>query len=133
MLIAEPTPKGAGLLLWGDLLDLSSLHETIHTLANSAVFGLPIAEFMLGMAYDLRKSYEGQREEKSFSCKAAPGCVAYKGERILWPTFLVQLAMLRHSASLHPTTRLMQAHLYQLEACAEKALLEYHPETGRKC
>jgi hypothetical protein len=133
MLIAEPTPKGAGIFLFGDLLDLSSLHETIHFLSDSALLGTPLSDFVLGLAYDVRKSYEGQREEKSFSRKETGEKVVYKGERILWPCFLLQLGLLRYSAGHHPTTRLVQAHLYQLEACAEKALLEYHVETGQKC
>ena len=62
MLLAEPTRHGAGIFLYGDHNDLGSLHETIHYLTNGVPLAGEFDELVLGLAYDVRKAKEDQRE-----------------------------------------------------------------------
>jgi hypothetical protein len=131
MLISRPTKFGAGITLGGDYLDLTSLHETIHKLAaEDGPLATHHYEFVLGLAYDVRKSYEGQREKWA---EGEPIYSGYTAVDILWPNFLVQLGMLRSACAYAPTDRRIQATLYALENCAESALFELDPAVGALC
>lgn len=131
MLVSRPTKYGAGITLGGDYLDLTGLHETVHAIASETG---PLAahhyEFVLGLAYDLRKSYEGKRDRWPSDAEAYTG---YSAVNILWPIFLVQLGMLRSACAYLPTDRRIQSHLYALEACATESLSEFDPAIGAMC
>lgn len=132
MLTSHPTKFGAGIALAGDFADLADLHEMIHYLA-SETSPLPAHhdEFALGLAYDVRKAYEGARRVEP---TATPhGSADYYAVDVLWPIFLVQVAMLRTAAGYLPTNRAHQANLYRLEACAESALQHMDPAVGSIC
>ena len=131
MLLAESTKHGAGILLYGDYKDLDSLHETIHYLSKGVPLGDEFDDLVLGLAYDVRKAKEDQRETIFVKTEYEEE-LKYKGEKILWPTFLLQMVLLRWSAAYHPTNRNIQANLYRLEACTEKALLKSDYDTARK-
>ncbi|MCC9595324.1 DUF6904 family protein [Rubrivivax sp. JA1055] len=131
MLVSRPTKFGAGITLGGDYLDLSSLHETVHTLASEkGPLSAHHYEFALGLAYDLRKAREGKRDRWPSDADAYVG---YSAVNILWPIFLVQLGMLRAACAYMPTDRRIQAHLYSLEACAAEALTEFDPSISAMC
>lgn len=131
MLVSRPTKFGAGITLGGDYLDLTSLHETIHTLASeTGPLSAHHFEFALGLAYDLRKARQGERDRWPSDAEAYAG---YSAVNILWPVFLVQLGMLRSACAYMPTDRRVQAHLYALEACAADALTEFDPAVGAVC
>lgn len=132
MLTSQPTKFGAGIALSGDFADLADLHETIHHLASEAGPLPPHHdEFVLGLAYDVRKAYEGARRIEPINTPR--GSAEYYSVDILWPVFLVQLGMLRTAAGYLPTSRSHQACLYRLEACAESALLQMEPSVGAMC
>ncbi|MCL4184012.1 MAG: hypothetical protein KJ011_11250, partial [Burkholderiaceae bacterium] len=78
-----------------------------------------------------RKAYEGVRRVEPTATPHGP--TDYYAVDILWPIFLVQLAMLRTAACHLPTDRTHQANLYRLEACAEAALLQMDPAVGSIC
>ena len=130
MLLSRPTKYGSGILLYGDYYDLRNIHETIHALLQGAPLESKFEDLILGLAHDIRKAYEGEREKLSLGFDPVDR-VKYRGVKILWPYFLVELGLLRWSAGFHPTTREQQANLYRLEACAEIALISYDPEAGR--
>ena len=131
MLVSRPTKFGAGITIGGDYLDLTSLHETVHTLAaESGPLSAHHYEFALGFAYDLRKAKEGQRDRWPSDAEAHGG---YLAVNVLWPVFLVQLGMLRSACAYMPTDRRIQSHLYALEACASAALTEFDPAVGAMC
>lgn len=131
MLLSRPTNFGAGITLGGDYLDLTSLYETIHHLAaDDGPLSGQHYEFVLGLAYDIRKSYEGKREKWA---PGEPAYAEYSAVNILWPTFLVQLGMLRSACAYIPTGRRLQANLYALEDCAESALTKFDPAVGSLC
>mgnify|MGYP003561688654 CR=1 FL=1 len=132
MLFAEPTEHSAGVFLWGDWWDLNSLHSSIHGLVANSPYDETINNTLLGLAYDVRKAYEKQREEKQFGHDLYD-CVTYRGERILWPIILFQVNSLRHLAAYQPTSRECQANLYRVEHCLEESLLQTDSAVGKEC
>ncbi len=131
MLISEPTKQAAGIKIYGDYLDLTSFHETIHYLVGGVPIGggeSVLGEFVLGLAYEVRHAFQGDRETKQFGDD--DDAVTYKGFRYLWPYILPTVGLLRWSASFHPTTRNVQANLFRIEECIESALVEIDPLIG---
>lgn len=128
MLLGDSTKYGAGFRLIGDYLDLRDLYETIHHFASE---GGPIpprqGEFVMGLAYDVRHAFQGDRDTESIENSM------YFAVDILWPVFLVQVAMLRAIAAYIPTTKSHQATLYRTEACIEEALNAIDADVSLKC
>lgn len=132
MLFATPTPAGAGATLWGNLHDLHHLHETIHYLADSAPFVESVTEVVLGLAYDIRHAFMGDRETKALDVNGY-GEEVCRGENVLWPILFFQVSLLRSFAAYAPTTRAIHADLYRLEAAIEMALHEAEPSVATRC
>lgn len=132
LLLGKPTKYGAGITLVGDFNDLADLHETIHYFASE---NGPIAvqhdEFVLGLAYDIRHAYQGDRQIETIKYPKASS--TYFAFDTLWPIFLVQLGLLRTAASYLPTQRTHQANLYRLEACTEHALSSLDADAAKQC
>lgn len=128
MLLGDSTKYGAGFRLVGDYLDLRDLYETIHYFASEDG---PIPphhdEFVLGLAYDVRHAYQGNRDTESIENSV------YFSVDILWPILLVQVGMLRASAAYVATTKAHQAALYRIEACIEEALNAIDANISLKC
>jgi hypothetical protein len=118
--------------LAGDHTDLVDLHETIHYFGGE---NGPIppnqSEFLLGLAYDVRHAYQGDRDKITMRTPNAK--YTYFAVDVLWPIFLVQVAMLRTAASYLSTEKSHQANLYRLEACAENALDALDTKVSREC
>lgn len=62
MLLAKTTEHGAWIFLHGDYKDLESVHETIHYLSDGVPLETNFKDLVLGLAYDVRKALEDQRE-----------------------------------------------------------------------
>jgi hypothetical protein len=124
MLDAKPTKKGAGLEIFGHPEDFESLHETLHTLCESAPGGLDQHEHALSLAYEIRKAFEGQREV----AETEQGVLV--GTPLLWPHALFYTSYFRNLAAYCPTTKADQANLYRLEDCIETAIAEYDAKIG---
>jgi hypothetical protein len=122
MLTSSPTKHGSGITLYGDAHDLRAVNETIHKVANERHVEEKFGNFMLGLAYDVRKAYEGARERKQIGIRGLDA-VKYFSVNILWPHFLPQVALIRHFAAYYPTSHRDQACLYLLEDCAITSLL----------
>lgn len=130
MIISKPTRYGAGVSIYGDYWDLKNLHDLIHRLsAGKPLDGSPLSDFVLGLAYDVRHAYQGDRLEETFGFDDLD-TVKYRGVRILWPIIVPQIALLRWAAAFHPTSRLDQAELFILEHCLEDSLREYDQKIG---
>ena len=131
MLKAKATKNAAGIVLGGDYFDLVSCHELIHKFAAD---GGPIhrqqKEFILALAYDLRKAYERSRNIETVEIYERNA--EYYSVEILWPIFLTQLAILRSAAARIPTSKHDQSILFALEHCAEEALQDIDPPTALK-
>lgn len=132
MLLGKSTKYGAGFTLSGDYNDLVDLHETIHYLASESG---PISEnhyeFVLGLAYDVRHAYQGDRRVESMDAPNASS--SYFAVDILWPIFLVQVGLLRNVAAYLPTQKSHQANLYRLEGCVENALSAFDINVSSQC
>lgn len=133
MLFAEPTRYGAGVILYGDYLDLRYTHQTIHQIASEAEWPLGggVGEVVLGLAYDIRKAKEGQRESLQLEGNGYEGAV-YHGVKILWPAFLAEVALLRLGAKDRDLGKPAEADLLRLEACASSALFSYDEKIGEQ-
>lgn len=132
MLFSKPTKYGAGIILYGDYWDLKNLHSTIHEIFGDESVDDKLSDFVLRLAFDIRKAYERQREKLN-ATHFKNEKVSYYGVKILWPIFLVQVGLLRWMAAFRPTTKSHQANLFRLEACTDEALEEYDPLIGKQC
>lgn len=131
MLTSAPTKHGAGITLYGDYFDLEALYQTIHKIAAEGFVEERAREFLFGLAYDVRKAKDRQREQRKFGIEK--DTVKYRGVRVLWPHFLPQLALLRHCAGYRNTDHRDQACLYLLEDCAITSLLAFDAKIGKEC
>jgi hypothetical protein len=77
----------------------------------------------LGLAYDVRKAFERQREV-ILPPKHCEEIGARYGVQILWPVLLLQQRLLRQSLAFLDHTAKTQAIVYALEAVIEEALRE---------
>jgi hypothetical protein len=132
MLTSAPTKFGSGITLYGDFFDLEAVHYTIHKIATDGFAEERIGDFILALAYDVRKAKENHRELRKLGLEKKDS-VNYKGVAVLWPHFLVQVALLRHYAGYRDTDQRDQACLYLLESCAIKSLLAHDPKVGKEC
>lgn len=121
MLEYKLTPHHAGVALWGDFGTLDRLHEFIHDVVEKSVYIEDKEGFVLGLAYDMRKAYEGQRSQDYRSDRNDDRCRIY-GVEILWPVLLVQIGMLRQAMAFIPTNKLDQAIMFELEYVVESAV-----------
>ena len=121
MLTHAPLKNFAGLLLCGDKRTLEALHEVIHDVnARSPVVANKEGIF-LGLAYDVRKAFEGQRrtiKPPTHEKEVGPSF----GVEILWPVILFQSRMLRIALGHMPSGTRHQAMTYLLEHVIEQAL-----------
>ncbi|GAB6852509.1 DUF6904 family protein [Paraburkholderia kururiensis] len=113
----------AGILLVGDYHSLIELHEVVHDVNERSPLIPQEDGPFLGLAYDVRKAYEQQREILQPPEGYEEMGVRY-GVEILWPVLLVQHRMLRVSLGYLDHSRRHQAITYSLEAVIEAALRE---------
>lgn len=119
----------AGLLLVGDYDSLTCLHEVIHDVNDRSPLIAEEDGSFLGLAYDVRKAYEQERE----ILKPPQGMAALGpryGVQILWPVLLLQQRLLRASLAYIDHGRRHQAIIYALEAVIEDGLKEDFPADG---
>ncbi len=130
MLNYELTPNHAGLVLWGDYASLARLHEFVHEVASESSTIEDKEGFVLGLAYDVRKAFQGERSESHVN-HGGDRCKIF-GVEILWPVILVQVGMLRHAMAFMPTNRLDQATMFELEHVAESAVRSAMPSSAEQ-
>lgn len=121
MLSFELLKNHAGVLLCGDYHSLETLHRAVHTINDSSPVVHDKEGAFLGLAYDARKAFEGQRRVMRSDAHGPQQNVRY-GVEILWPVLLVQTRMLRQSLAYIDNTKWHQAVAYNLEAVVEDAL-----------
>lgn len=111
----------AGLLLTGDYQTLRALHDVIHDVNERSPLVRDKEGAFLGLAYDVRKAFEGQRR-KVAPPEGYPEIGPRFGVEILWPVLLWQSRVLRASLGFIDTSKGMQANAYALEAVIEDGL-----------
>jgi len=127
MLEFKLTRHHAGLVLWGDYAALERAHEFVHRVVNESLVIEEKDGFVLGLAYDLRKAFEGQRSKAFRSDPDGARCRIY-GFEILWPVILVQVGLLRQAMGFMPTNRLDQSIMFELEHVVESAIRSAAPD-----
>lgn len=125
MLEYELTPHHAGVALWGDHASLFRLHNFILDVVAHSAYIDNEEGFVVGLAYDARKAYEGQRSQRE-----DPERGRRYGVEVLWPTLLLQVGVLRHAMAFIPTTKLHHAIMFELEHLVESALDEALPDAA---
>src|SRR5688572_28790308 len=103
MFIVESINRGEAVVLYGNAPDLSKLYKAIRLLAASLPPGHD--EFVLGLAFDVRKALEGQRKKKRFTFGKRNRRTTYFGVDIPWMIILQHLALLKRVAQ-RPNTSL---------------------------
>jgi hypothetical protein len=111
----------AGVLLAGDYRSLRAVHEVVHEVNEKSPILKDKEGTLLGLAYEVRKAYEQQREVIK-PPQHYPEVGTRFGAQFLWPVLLVQCRMLRASMAFIDTTKWQQAVAYNLEAVIESAL-----------
>ncbi|MDK2126704.1 DUF6904 family protein [Parachitinimonas caeni] len=129
MLNARLNRHHTGLTLWGDGYSLRQLHGLVHSLVEQSALIEDKEGYVLGLAYDLRKAYEGQRQREVLDVGLDDRLTIY-GVEILWPYILLQTGQLRQALADLPSSKLDQALLYQLEHAVESALRQVVPATA---
>ncbi|QXC52814.1 hypothetical protein KHC17_27125 (plasmid) [Agrobacterium salinitolerans] len=113
----------AGILLVGDYMSLTWLHEVVHDVNDRSPLVVDKEGSFLGLAYDVRKAFERQREVIQPPKHFEEIGVRY-GVQILWPVLMLQQRLLRQSLAFLNHTAKTQAITYALEAVIEDALRE---------
>ena len=113
----------AGILLVGDYTSLVALHEVVHDVNERSPIVKDKEGSFLGLAYDVRKAYERQREVIQPPKHIEEIGVRY-GVQILWPVLMLQQRLLRQSLAFLNHTAKTQTIAYALEAVIEDALRE---------
>ncbi|WP_394475174.1 DUF6904 family protein [Ralstonia mannitolilytica] len=121
MLEYRLTPNHAGVALWGDFAALERLHGFIHYVVQESVYIEDKDGFVLGLAYDVRKAFSGQRSVGHRGDTKEDRCRIY-GVEVLWPMLLIQVGVLRQAMAFTPTNKLDQAIMFELEHVVESAV-----------
>lgn len=129
MLEFKLTPHHAGVTLWGDFEALDRLHTFIHHVVEESGYIEDKEGFVLGLAYDVRKAFQGQRSQDYRAHSEDDRCRIY-GVEVLWPVLLVQIGVLRQAMAFMPTNKLDQALMFELEYVVESALRTAIPVTA---
>ena len=111
-----------GITLMGDERDFESMYDTVLYMMNE--FNAPEKEtnYILALAYDIRKAMEGRRIiYKKDELKN------YFGVNILWITYLFQIKYLRYAAGYVPTGKRIQSDLYRIEYLTEEVIKNEDP------
>ncbi|WP_459720613.1 DUF6904 family protein [Sideroxyarcus sp. TK5] len=110
-----------GIMLIGDYGTLKVLHEVIHDVNERSPLIRDVEGFFIGLAYDVRKAFERQREIIEPPRNFEEQGVQY-GVKILWPVLLAQHRILRTSLAFIDSGKKHQAITYALEWVIENAL-----------
>lgn len=111
----------AGILLCGDYTAMKALHDAVHEANEKSPLIRDKEGTFLGLAYDVRKAYEGQRQVLE-PPELFPELGVRYGVEVLWPVILLQCRMLRTSLAYFDSSKEQQAITYSLESVLEEAL-----------
>jgi len=119
----------SGVVLIGDYTSLRSLHTVLHDINERSPLIDDKEGLFLGLAYDVRKAFERQRETIEPPAHFEEIGVRY-GVNILWPVLLVQQRIMRASLAYIDSSALDQAMTYALESVIEVAIKADFPASS---
>ena len=132
MIQAYPTKNGTGISLYGDFVDLNSLYETVHQIAETLdehyKYQKGQHQLLMNLAYEIRKGYSGQRLKKEFKDELNNVSYTYFGFQLVWTDILIFVSTLRYNAGYVRMNARDQANIYLLEHVLEEALFAYDPK-----
>ena len=135
MITGAVTKNGLGIEFTSTKSYLVSLYNCISTLVDEhflSQIGFPEqhSDFILCLAYDIRKAYEGKRGVTVlFEIDEHETDFAMYSNRVLWPTFIIQVSMLKYLATASKNLASIKL-IENLEKCAFDALHEVSPSTS---
>jgi hypothetical protein len=112
MLFIDKTKNNGGFILWGDYWTLRELHSLCMDAAEKSPT-LDNEGLLAALAYDLRKAYEKQRESDTVGHFEEE--MQIYGVEQVWPTFVVQLVLMRTALAFYDSNKLEQSLVYRLE------------------
>lgn len=122
MLFIEPTPKNAGVTLWGDSFTLRELNQLTYDCWESPFLNSEsLKDKLFAFSYDIRKAYENCREQtilKDFQDKDFP----IYGVKISWILLLVSCSFMRTAMGYYDTSKHDQSLMFLLESSIEETL-----------
>jgi len=125
MLQFEKTMKNGGFTLWGIYEDLTSLHSFLMDVSSKSSV-LETEGLIPALAYDLRKAYSGQR--KRAKTTIGDDEISIYGVEQVWPTFIMQVALLRTGLAFIDSDKNQQSKMYLLEGFLENAVNKIFPK-----
>jgi len=117
--------RNGGFVLWGDYSTLKPIHSFVMDMAEKSPT-LDSEGLLPALAYDIRKAYENQREKDTI--EVWDDEITIYGVEQIWPTFLLQIALLRAAMSFVDTSKNDQSLMYSLEALLEESVRKAFPK-----
>jgi hypothetical protein len=128
MITARVTPNGVGIEFTSNYAYLRKLYNAVDDLIErneQTMPGLNI-DFLMMLAYDIRKAYEGNRgTSKLFQAENTSYELFHN--HIIWPTYITQVTMLRYLSNQSGKHKRL---IKSLEDCAVHALHEVNQSTA---
>ena len=118
MLFGKPTPKGTGVEIYGDAMDLQALYDLVTSIADTQRETFPtLYDFFYEFAYEVMKCQDGER------IFYTDHDTKYKGFRYNWIEFILIVKYTRIFSSY--ANKFKQFVVYNLEYLLETSLKEY--------
>jgi hypothetical protein len=117
--------RNGGFVLWGDYGTLKPIHSFLMDISEKCPT-LESEGLIPALAFDLRKAYEGQREKSKTDVWDDE--ISIYGVEQVWPTFIVQIALLRTGLAFVDSSKQDQSIMYQLESYMESVLKAAFPK-----
>ena len=109
----EGCKNNGGFELWGDYSTLRNLYNFAMDVSEKSPY-LDGEGLVTALAYDLHKAYDGKRlKEKA---DVGEDKITIYGVEQIWPTFIVQLALMRTGMCGYDSSKHEQSIMYLLEA-----------------
>jgi len=124
MLEYEPTKRNGGFILWGDYSTLKPIHSLIMDVSQKSPV-LNSEGLLPALAYDIRKAYEGRREQDKQTVWDDE--ITVYGVEQVWPTFITQVALLRTALAFAPFSKNQHGLTYLIEAFLDDMLRSVFP------
>lgn len=116
MLYSRPTKHGAGIIVFGDEIDLRSLLWTVRKLYDGPPFRENLVEFLYDLAHEIESASWGIRKPMPKG-HSKPESEAHSWVMRLWPRFLMEMPAFIQRANVNSPTFLL-SNIAQKRPCA---------------
>ncbi|MBS3915638.1 MAG: hypothetical protein KG003_14180 [Bacteroidetes bacterium] len=123
MLLSLPTPRGTGIAISGEVVDLKNLLSTVQHIKSSV-------DRESHPHYIILNTFESEIENAQNGNRIISGKI--KGFRYFWTDIILVIAILRYRAGYMETNATHQSSLRELEQCTLQAMHQLDPVTTSK-